>query len=254
MATISAASLVDMILRLHPEHAPNLGKLADSLSSGSMGMQAFCAAVRKDLGKDVLLEALVALRSDKKRPAPQVDVRMLVQHAQNCNGACLDPGCGQINAMLQTIRTHCLGCAAPKECATCIRWGHLAAAPAPVVPARPGPLLVVSVGGAKSTSSAMSSRAHKEAMPALMMLARSALGDITDSPVGSRCNSPTASPKRLPTKRQKKDSTVPEASLLTKAVRCAPTNDRDARLVVTATTIDETGTGDAPAPLWTVHT
>ena len=257
MATISAASLVDMMLRLHPTHAPKLKSLVDALASGSMEMQAFCAAVRKDLGQDgtdVLLEALIALRSGKKVRG----TRMLVEHAQDCNGACRDPGCEQINGMLQTIRTHCLECAAPLECATCIRWGHLAATPARAVPvttaptaavptACAAPLLAASVGCANSMSSA-----HKEAIPALMMLARSALGDITDSPVGSRCNSPIASPK--PTKRQKKESTIPEASLLTKTVRCAPANESDTRHVVMAMTTAEKGTRvAAPTPLWSVR-
>ena len=253
METISAASLVDMIIRLHPSHAPKLKIHVESLASGSMGVQAFCAAVRKDLGNDgtpVLLQALIALRSGKKSEILKMrGMRGLAEHAQTCDGACRDPGCGQINGMLQTIRAHCLECAAPLECATCIRWGLLVAAPAipaPALPARAAPSLVVS-----STSRAMPA-AHKEATAALMMLARSALGDITDSPVGSPFNSPTASPK--PTKRQKKEPTLPEASLLAKAVRCAPINERDARLVVTATTIAEKGARSAaPTPRWSVR-
>ena len=262
METISAASLVDMIIRLHPSHAPKLKIHVESLASGSMGVQAFCAAVRKDLGNDgtpVLLQALIALRSGKKSEILKMrGMRGLAEHAQTCDGACRDPGCGQINGMLQTIRAHCLECAAPLECATCIRWGHLAATPARAVPvttpptaavptACAAPLLAASVGCANSMSSA-----HKEAIPALMMLARSALGDITDSPVGSRCNSPIASPK--PTKRQKKESTIPEASLLTKTVRCAPANESDTRHVVMAMTTAEKGTRvAAPTPLWSVR-
>ena len=66
METISAASLVNAMLEAHPEHAGALGRFAEALASGSMGMQAFAAAVRQELGKEVLLEALVRLRGGKK--------------------------------------------------------------------------------------------------------------------------------------------------------------------------------------------
>ena len=256
METISAASLVNAMLEAHPEHAGALGRFAEALASGSMGMQAFAAAVRQELGKEVLLEALVRLRGGKKPTVQHHDVASLAAHAQTCRGSCGNPGCLQIHEMLHTIRKHCLECAAPKECSTCMRWAHrlkdLPATP-PVLAARPA--------AASSASQKKDATTHGECGNVLMLLARSALGDITDSPGASRCNSPTTSPARLPSKRQKMTAPPTEAvSLLSKAVRCAPTStsERDVERprarpattsAVQATTVGEASALPTPAPL-----
>lgn len=49
---VSAASLVDAILRLNPASAPLLRDVTEGLATGTIGMQAFCAVVRQRLGAD----------------------------------------------------------------------------------------------------------------------------------------------------------------------------------------------------------
>lgn len=240
MTTVSAASLVDAMLRLHPNQAPALGRLADALASGILGMHTFCEAVRAELGTKILLEALIFLRG--RTVTLPLDAASMLAHAHACGGACGHVACTEICSMLATVKGHCLECAEP-ACATCTRWSHLVR-PTPEKYSSP-PLVATRVGHAghghksihlKEQESPYKEKESKEAMPALMMLARSALGDITTSPVASpnrlRANTPTGSspnrlrcPKRLKTCHEQHEGSN----------QCLPSE----RIVVRATTVLE---------------
>lgn len=239
--TISAAALVDAIIRLAPASAPVLGRLAEGLASGAVQMQAFCKAVREELGDTILVEALLMMQGARVPFGSAADIKELVDHVRVCGGGCSKPGCAQVSIMLATIRSHCMQCAAPQQCGTCQRWAHIcydtprmavvrvaAAAPAASdaafanLDAVGHPLRAGRSAVAKPSASHAS---HKEALPALLMLARSALGDITTSPGSSRCNSPTAapsSPKRGPGGKRVKAG---EVSALSKVARCSAAAD-----------------------------
>lgn len=203
LPTVSAASLVDVMLRLNPANAPVLARLAEGLASGMMGMHTFCSIVRKELGPTALIEALIMLHGGTNINHQGTNVRTLLVHAQSCQGGCPYTGCSELRKMLETIRGHCIECSAPEDCVTCLRWSHLRNAPAvcrPVQPAElaaPGPLLAKTA--VPPPPKLQRTASQKEAVPALMMLARSALGDITasGSPKASPCNSPSSSPRRI---------------------------------------------------------
>jgi len=196
-----------------------LSRLTEGLASGAVSMHSFCATVRAELGPEALANALLVLHGgDLVTPG---SLPSLLAHAQSCQGTCSQPGCAQMRGMLAVVRTHCVECAAPEECATCQRWAHLrhasfgdpgasalatpttAAAPVPATglasPPTPtteeaGPLLAVKVARERPSETA-----KKESIPALMLLARSALGDITttSSAHASPRNSPSSSPRRM---------------------------------------------------------
>ena len=228
---ISAAALVDTMIRISPASAPILGGLAEGLASGAVQMPEFCSVVRKELGDTILLEALLMMQGVRVPLSCAADAKMLVDRAAR---GCTDSGCAQISFMLSTIRAHCLACAAPEQCRTCQRWSHLCAdapvAAADIPPARSA--LPAAAGDAAFAAldavghSLRVKQPHKDAnaSPALLMLARSALGDITTSPGASRCNSPTVpprSPKRGPAKRAK----ASDVSALSKIARCSAATD-----------------------------
>ena len=248
MTTVSAASLVDAMLRLHPNQAPALGRLADALASGILGMHTFCEAVRAELGTKMLLEALIFLRG--RTVSLPLDAASMLAHANACGGACGHVACTEICSMLATVKGHCLACAAP-ACVTCARWSHLVRpALAPEKYSSP-PLVATRVGLAghgpkslhlKEQESPYKEKeyAHKEAMPALMMLARSALGDITTSPVASpnrlRPNTPTgSSPNRLRCAKRVKTCHESYQEQHDVSNQCLPSE----RIVVRATTVVE---------------
>ena len=63
MGTISVASLVDAMLRLRPDAAPILRRIADDVCSGELeGPRAFSDAIQDSLGGTILLDALLLLK------------------------------------------------------------------------------------------------------------------------------------------------------------------------------------------------
>lgn len=207
---ISAQELVATLTQMHPAHGETIMRLAQ----GHPSLPEFAAGVRKTLGPAALLEALVAMRAGGKHVALSAKA---VEHAQECTvPACAEPGCLQMRSMLQVVREHCASCEMPNDCATCRRWSHLnlkrgfACVVKDAARDEPKPCDGYETRSDSGYSSPLRTEQTEkprepmpEAIPALMMLARSALGDITTSPVASRCNSPTRNAGTAPTSHKR---------------------------------------------------
>lgn len=222
MESISAASLVDAMLRLRPDAAPTLRRLVDNVCSGRlMGPHAFSDAVQEELGGTILLDALLLLKgAPMTTVASDGDMTLrgkLFRHCIQCSGPCSIPGCIEMRSLIQTATAHTQVCTQRASCRTCIRWGTvLGIANQSTGSAQSSRKAVVAcrIAGETpaedpdqgETSSNDRKRAAASALPAhLMMLARSALGELSapTSPGGSPRNSPAPSPDPLRPKRQK---------------------------------------------------
>ena len=223
MESISAASLVDAMLRLRPDAAPTLRRLVDNVCSGRlMGPHAFSDAVQEELGGTILLDALLLLKgAPMTTVASDGDVTLrgkLFRHCIQCSGPCSIPGCIEMRSLIQTATAHTQVCGQRASCRTCIRWGHvLGVANQSCSSAQSSRKAVVAMRidgdtpaeASEADQGATSSNERKRAASALpahlMMLARSALGELSapTSPGGSPRNSPAPSPDLLRPKRQK---------------------------------------------------
>lgn len=121
MTAVSAAMLLDVMIRLAPESSQTLAKLADSIATGNMTLSAFGATVRAELRPTLLVESILFLRGIQLPPA---QVRSLYCHARECKqgGACRVAGCASVAQMFRSANDHCARCHGADGC-PCPRWG-----------------------------------------------------------------------------------------------------------------------------------
>ena len=120
MASISAASLVDAMLRLRPDAAPTLAGLTERICNGTLDDPvAFSEAVRYELGGTILLDALLLLHgAPMTKNASEGDAELracLFRHCVTCTGACSIPGCLQMPHRCLTDALVCV-CEPPLSC------------------------------------------------------------------------------------------------------------------------------------------
>lgn len=233
MAQISAPALIDAMARVRPDAGVILAKFSEKICSGEItSPHAFVDLVSAELGGTVLLDALLLLKGapmTTPKSAGEVPLRAkLLRHAMACPAntsttSCPIPGCSAMAQMVHTLRAHASNCREATTCRTCIRWHNLlctsrehgiqllpARSTKPIVCQAVRPMVAMSVAPNQPSADDVSSNSSTDMAAEkrsnaglLMMLARSALGEV--SAPNSPRNSPTPSPEpqRLTQKRHK---------------------------------------------------
>jgi hypothetical protein len=260
--TISAAALIDAMVRLRPDAAPTLGRLADDVFTGRLsGPHAFSEAIQRSLGGTILLDALLLLHGAPMTSASsdgdgKLRARLL-QHSLQCRacGQCPIPGCNEMRALVHTLAMHAKTCS-QTGCSTCARWqgiqfaargvtppatltAHAVAKPATAhVVATAQPVVALRVAtelGEQKRPRSEAPRKERPARSALEVLARSALGELSvpSSPRDSPRNSPANSPMRVKRHRANGPDKARATTPLLRVSRAPANEPRPSNLVAT---------------------
>lgn len=202
MTKISMNDLCTAMVKLQPDDAASI---VDCAKSSAGDPKKFCRAVQAEIGGTLLFDAMMALRggsSESRQHKPEGAVA-LFEHACECRApSCGRTDCLELRGMLSALKAHAQQCK-EEGCMTCRQWQRTRDA---MRRARARPTSAAKTTPVKSRAAAAQLPAsHDEASSpagaALMMLARSALGDLPPSRTPlSPANSPPASPMRKRTK------------------------------------------------------
>jgi len=191
---VSPAAVVEAMIRLSPSHTETILALMNE-SGGDL--TTFCRSVRSRIGGSLLFDTVLLLQGGKATGGGSGPKQLFV-HAVSCRTpSCPHPGCTQLRSMFTQLRQHSQHCSKP-QCQMCTQHQKVrdATMRARAAFARPSPASAV-------VARPMAPQRRRDPSPCagLMMLARSALGDL---PVHSPRNSPANSPRNSPCQKRPK--------------------------------------------------
>ena len=98
---ISAAQLINAMLRVAPDHTRFLGRLAREVAGGALDLEGFCSSVRAHARPTLLLEAILSITFQRTTPE---EIKAMYLHCTECETGCDHPGCATLGMKLRDMR------------------------------------------------------------------------------------------------------------------------------------------------------
>jgi len=231
-AMIVAAKILDAMVQLRPDLVAQLSHFADDITSGKMTARDFCTAVRTQIGGTLLLDAMLMVQG--KQPLLEASLaRSTFEHSSSCSDSeCAVPGC---LAMREMLKVQSRPLSPDLQCNPCKKLHDPTGGGATVANAReikpmiarkaahagdtvhersplePPPVTTCTLLPSETVavtrtvkrvvaqlvaSSPEAAAPQAPAAAGLLLLARSALGELSNSPRHSRSSSPQCVRKR----------------------------------------------------------